>query len=89
MALGATARQAILFAAAPGAALAAIGVAVGLVAARLGATVMRSLVLGVTVNDPATFALAGGAVFVVALIATLAPVLRIVRLDPTRALRQS
>ena len=50
---------------------------------------MRSLVLGVTVNDPATFALAGGAVFVVALIATLAPVLRIVRLDPTRALRQS
>ncbi len=88
MALGATTRQAIAVAAAPGAALAAIGVALGLVTARLGAGVMSSLVFGVSVNDPATFALAGGVVFAVALIATLIPVLRIVRLNPIRALRQ-
>jgi ABC-type antimicrobial peptide transport system permease subunit len=89
MALGATTRQAIAVAAAPGAALAATGVALGLLTARLGAGVMSSLVFGVSVNDPATFALAGGVVFAVALIATAIPVLRIVRLNPIRALRQS
>jgi predicted permease len=88
MALGATAAQAIAVAAAPGTVLAAIGVAIGLACARLGAGVMRSLVFGVTVSDPITFTLAGGAVFIVALVATLVPALRIVRLDPIRALRQ-
>jgi predicted lysophospholipase L1 biosynthesis ABC-type transport system permease subunit len=67
----------------------ALGVAIGLACARLGASVMRSLVFGVTVSDPITFALAGGAVFIVALVATFVPVLRIVRLNPIRALRQS
>jgi ABC-type antimicrobial peptide transport system permease subunit len=89
MALGATAAQAIAAAAAPGTVLAAIGVAIGLACARLGAGVMRSLVFGVTVSDPITFAVAGGAVFIVALVATFVPVLRIVHLNPIRVLRQS
>jgi predicted permease len=89
MALGATTRQAVTVAAAPGAALAAIGVAIGLLGARLMATVMRSLVWGVSVGDPLTFAMAGGAVLLVALVATLVPALRIVRLNPIRALRSA
>lgn len=89
LALGATTRQAVTVAAAPGAALAAIGVAIGLLGARLMATVMRSLVWGVSVGDPLTFAMAGGAVLLVALVATLVPALRIVRLNPIRALRTS
>jgi ABC-type antimicrobial peptide transport system permease subunit len=89
MALGATTRQAVITASAPGAALAAIGVAIGLLGARLMATVMRSLVWGVSVGDPLTFAMAGGAVLLVALVATLVPALRIVRLNPIRALRSA
>ena len=89
MALGASTRRAIALAAAPGVAMVSIGVAVGLLAARLGATVMRSLIWGISPNDPVTFAAAGGAVFLVGLVATLIPALRIARLNPIRALRQS
>lgn len=87
MALGATARQAVAAAAAPGAALGAVGVALGLLGARLAATTMRSLVWGVSVGDPMTFAVAAAIVFLVALVATIVPALRIVRLNPIRALR--
>ena len=48
---------------------------------------MQSLVWNVSVGDPATFSLAAGAVFLVALAATLTPALRILRLNPVRALR--
>lgn len=89
IALGASTQRAIAVAAAPGLVLAAVGVALGLVAARLGATIMRSLVWGVSTTDPLTFALAGGVVFVVALIATLVPALRMARLNPIKALRTS
>ena len=55
--------------------------------ARAGASVMQSLVFGVSIHDPLTFALAGGVVFLVALIASLTPAIRIARLNPIRALR--
>jgi predicted permease len=89
IALGATSRQAVVAAAVPGFALAIIGIVIGLIAARLGATTLRHLVWGVTVTDPLTFALAAGAVLMVAAIATLVPALRIVRLNPIKALRTS
>ena len=87
IALGATSRQIVAAAAFPGFLLAIAGVAIGLVVARLGADAMRHLVWGVTVTDPVTFAVAAGAVLVVAAIAALVPALRIVRLNPIRALR--
>ena len=88
IALGSSTRRAIALAAAPGVAMALAGVAAGLLGARLGATVMRSLVWGISPNDPTTFATAGAVVFLVALIAAIVPALRIVRLNPIRALRQ-
>ena len=89
MALGATTYRASVAAAAPGITLAAVGVTIGLAAARGAVTVLRHFLWGVTESDPLTFALAAAAVFVVAAIAAVVPALRIVRLNPIKALRQS
>jgi ABC-type antimicrobial peptide transport system permease subunit len=89
MALGATASRASMAAAAPGITLAVVGIAIGLVAARAAATTLRHFLWGVTVSDPVTFAAAAGIIFVVASIAAIVPALRIVRLNPIKALRQS
>ena len=87
LALGATSRQAIAAVALPGLALAGIGAAVGGVAARLGASTLQHLVFGISVADPSTFIVAIGTVLGVAAVATLVPTLRIVRLNPVKALR--
>lgn len=89
LALGATSGQAIVAAAAPGLLLALVGVAIGALAARLGATTLRHLVWGISVADPLTFVVSATAVFAVAAVAVFAPALRIVRLNPIRALRQT
>jgi len=88
IALGASSWRAVVSAGAPGVVLAAVGVVFGLVFARLAAPTLRHLVWGISVADPLTFALAGGTVLVVALVATLVPALRIVRSNPVSALRQ-
>jgi ABC-type antimicrobial peptide transport system permease subunit len=87
IALGASARQAIASAAVPGFLLAVAGAAIGGVAARVGASTMRHLVWGVSTEDPLTFVLAIGVVLAVATIAALVPALRILRLNPIKALR--
>jgi ABC-type antimicrobial peptide transport system permease subunit len=89
LALGATSRQAMIAAAVPGLVLASVGVAVGAIAARAGASLLRSLVWGVSTADPLTFAAAVATVLAVAVVAVLLPALRIVRLNPIRALRQT
>src|SRR5581483_716935 len=89
MALGATSSRAIIAAARPGIVLAACGVGVGLVAARFATQTLRHLIWGVTTSDPLTFAGAAGVVLVTAIVAALVPALRIVKLDPLRALRQA
>jgi predicted permease len=87
LALGASSRQALVEAALPGLGLAVAGVAIGGVVALLGASAMRHLVWGVSVSDPLTFAAAAGTVLIVAAIAVLLPAIRIVRLNPIKALR--
>jgi len=89
IALGASPRQAVAAAAAPGVGLALLGVAIGLAAARASATTLRHLVWGVSIADPATFALAAGVVLLVSGVAAVVPALRIVRLDPVSALRST
>jgi predicted permease len=89
LALGASTQQAVVAAAAPGIGLGVAGIAIGLVAARLGSTVMRHLVWGVSAADPLTYAGAAAVVLAAAAVATLVPALRIVRLNPLRALRNS
>jgi predicted permease len=87
LALGASTRQALVEAALPGLTLAVAGVGIGAIAARVGASAMRHLVWGVTVSDPLTFAVAAATVLAVAAVAVLLPALRIVRLNPIKALR--
>jgi ABC-type antimicrobial peptide transport system permease subunit len=89
MALGATAARASVAAATPGITLAAIGIVIGLAAARGVSTLLRHFLWGVTVGDPVTFVSAAGIVFAIAVVAVVVPALRIVRLNPIRALRSS
>src|SRR5436190_1210689 len=56
MALGATTYRAAVAAAAPGITLAAVGVVIGLLAARGAVTLLRHFLWGVTESDPLTFA---------------------------------
>jgi predicted permease len=89
IALGATPSQTLKVAVMPGVILGAIGVGVGLAAARAASRVLQSLVWNVSVGDPATFISAAIAVLAVAALATVAPSLRILRLNPVRALRDA
>jgi putative ABC transport system permease protein len=64
-----------------------IGVAAGTIAALASAKVMRTLVFGVSASDPLTLTAVGATLALVALIASLVPAYRALRLDPVKALR--
>jgi predicted permease len=87
LALGARPAQAVWSLLAPGVALAAAGTAMGLLATRATARVLRSFVWGVSATDAAT--LVGVAVMFlgVAVIASILPARRVLRLDPADVLR--
>ena len=87
MALGASARDAILTTIRPGLMLATIGVAAGYVLSRIAARFLEHLLWGVRPNDFATFAGMAGMLLGVAALAALIPSLRILRIDPARTLR--
>jgi predicted permease len=63
------------------------GIAVGTVAALASATAMKTLVFGVSASDPLTLAGVGVMLVLVALIASLVPAYRALRLDPAKVLR--
>ena len=87
LALGATARQAMLAVIAPGLLLAGAGVAIGGAGALAAVRLLRSFLWGVTPYDPITFAAVIGALLAVALVASVLPALRVLRLDPAATLR--
>jgi putative ABC transport system permease protein len=64
-----------------------VGVAAGTIAALASARVIRTLVFGVSASDPVTLAATGATLALVALIASLVPAYRALRLDPVKALR--
>jgi putative ABC transport system permease protein len=64
-----------------------LGIAAGMVAALASAKLLNTLVFGVSASDPLTLAMAGATLAVVALIASVAPAYRALRLDPMKALR--
>jgi predicted permease len=87
LALGATGRQAIAAVVIPGLVLAGVGVAIGAAAALAVARLLQSFVWGVTPSDPPTFAGVVAVLMLIALLASLIPALRVLRLDPARTLR--
>ncbi|MGE0405756.1 MAG: ADOP family duplicated permease [Candidatus Korobacteraceae bacterium] len=86
-ALGAHAGDILRLVIAEGMRPALVGIAVGSLAALASAKVMESLVFGVSASDPLTLVGVGAMLALVALIASLVPAYRALRLDPLKVLR--
>jgi predicted permease len=87
MALGASAREAMLAMMKPGLLLAIAGVAAGYVLSRFAVRFLAHFLWGVRPTDPVTFLTTAGLLLLVAFLASLTPSLRILRIDPARTLR--
>ena len=88
LALGATFGQALRTLALPGIVLAGTGTVAGLAGAAAAVPLIRHFVWGVSVGDPLTYAGVVALLLAVATVASVAPALRILRLDPATTLRQ-
>jgi putative ABC transport system permease protein len=71
----------------PGLLLSIAGIGAGLGMSLVAVRFLRSMLWGVRATDPATFAATAGILLVVAALASLAPALRILRMDPAETLR--
>jgi predicted permease len=87
LALGADAKRLLRLVLSHGAGLAGLGLVVGAAGAFALTRLLKSLLVGVTPTDPATFAAVGILLAAVALIACLIPARRAMRVDPIVALR--
>jgi predicted permease len=87
LALGATARQAMTAVIVPGLVLAGVGVTIGAAAALAVSRLLQSFVWGITPSDPATFAGVITVLLGIALVASVIPAWRVLRLDPAVTLR--
>jgi len=87
LALGATGSQVMGDVVAPGLMLAAIGVVIGSAGALVSTRLMQSFIWGVTPTDPLTFIGVVAVLLAVALLASVIPALRVLRLDPAKTLR--
>ena len=70
-----------------GARLAALGIAIGIVAAAISSRLISSLLFGITATDPITFVLTAVLLGAVTLLASYIPSRRAARTDPISALR--
>jgi predicted lysophospholipase L1 biosynthesis ABC-type transport system permease subunit len=87
LALGSTAAGAVRLLAAPGVVLAGLGVLLGVLLARTAARLLDHFVWGVSRTDVTTFAAVAVFALAVAVVSSLGPALRILRLDPAKTLR--
>jgi hypothetical protein len=87
IALGATARQTIAGVMRPGILLALIGSGAGNLLSLAAVRFLEHLLWGVQPADPLTFAVTPAILLLVSALASLAPALRILRLDPAQTLR--
>ena len=87
MALGAQRRDIVGLIVRQGAALVALGVVVGLLAAGASTRVLESLLFGVTASDALTFAAAAVVLLAAALLACYLPARGATRINPMDALR--
>jgi predicted permease len=88
MALGASSGMILRSVVAQGAVLAVIGVVVGIAVTALGAKSLQTFLFGVSTRDPFTFAAVGLLLVAVAILASLVPAIRAVKLNPVTALRE-
>jgi len=88
MAMGARPRSVIAMVVGQGMMLAAAGMAVGTVAALALTRLVAGMLFQVATADPGSFALAGGFLATVALLASWLPAFRATRIDPMQALRR-
>jgi putative ABC transport system permease protein len=86
-ALGARAPDVIRMVIVEGMSPALIGIVAGTLAALASARVLRTLVFGISPSDPVTLAAVAATLAAVALLASLVPAYRAVRLDPVTILR--
>ena len=86
-ALGARAADVVRLVIVEGMSPALVGIAAGTIAALASTRVMESLVFGVSASDPLTLAAVAATLALVALIASLVPAYRALRLDPVTVLR--
>jgi len=89
IALGATARRIVRDIAAGGARLTIIGIAIGGVAGVALAQLLRSVLYGVSATDPRTPLAVAALLLAVALLATVIPAWRALRVDPATVLRET
>jgi ABC-type antimicrobial peptide transport system permease subunit len=87
MALGATRMNILRLIAGEGIRLIVLGGGVGLAAAYASARLLKSMVFGVALHDPITYAAVAGLLALVALAATLIPARAAMRVEPVEALR--
>jgi len=87
MALGAERGQVLRMVLGQGTRLALAGVGLGAVLAAGVATVLQSMLYGVSTFDPAAYAVASGLLLLVALVANLAPAIAASRVQPATAIR--
>ncbi|MGH7712409.1 MAG: FtsX-like permease family protein, partial [Gemmatimonadaceae bacterium] len=87
MALGASVRDVMRIVLGQGMTFAAAGIAIGSVIALLAGKWVEPLLFAQKARDPLVFAVVGTVLFVAALVATLGPAWRAMRVDPTVALR--
>ena len=87
MALGASPAAILRSVVARGVALAAFGVAIGLVFAAATTRMLGGILYGVTPNDPAMFVIVAAILLAVAALAAFIPALRATTVDPMTALR--
>ena len=87
LALGASAQQTMEDVVKPGLVLAGIGIGAGFVLSRIAVRFLASLLFGVQSTDALTFLITAAILLIVTLLASAAPALRILALDPAQTLR--
>ncbi len=87
MALGATAPRTMWTVVRPAAGLTLAGIVLGAALARASVTLLRDMLWGVPATDPTTFVAVAFGLLAVAVVASVIPALRLLRLDPAETLR--
>jgi putative ABC transport system permease protein len=87
MALGARPAQILVSVIVQAATVTGLGIAAGVAGAAALAQVMSSLVFGIALRDPLTFAAAPLVLSIIAAVATIVPARRAAAVDPMAALR--